>query len=137
MKSMLHPAVGLMTLLFLCGVAAAGEVVEITAADLDARLGQTPPAVTVLDVRTAEEYAAGHVPGARNIPVGELDTRLGELAPFRGSELVVYCRSGKRARTALETLEAQGFQELRHLAGDMLGWSESGRPVEAAVRLAP
>lgn len=86
--------------------------------------------VVVLDVRTAKEFAEGHVPGARNIPHDELEARLAELGRTRGQEVVVYCRSGRRADIALDVLQKAGFTRLYHLEGDYTAWSEAGRPVE-------
>jgi rhodanese-related sulfurtransferase len=91
----------------------------------------------ILDVRTAAEYAAGHVPGAINIPHDQLPTRVGELEAQRDSEIVVYCRSGRRSNTALHTLHAAGFSKLAHLEGDFAAWEGAGRPVEKAVPAAP
>jgi rhodanese-related sulfurtransferase len=109
----------------------------ISAAALEARLATAPADMTVLDVRTAEEFAAGHVPGARNIPVAELEARIAELAAARNRDLVVYCRTGRRALTALEILKANGFQRLLHLEGDMQGWSGSARRVEGMDHVDP
>ncbi|WP_163783028.1 rhodanese-like domain-containing protein [Myxococcus vastator] len=75
---------------------------------------------TLVDVRTPEEYAAGHLPGAVNIPVGELARRLGELGS-PGTPLVVYCRSGARSGRAERLLKAQGFQDVFNL-GPMSAW---------------
>lgn len=75
----------------------------------DARERVTNGAV-LLDVRTAEEFAAGHIPGARNIPVQELATRMGELEKWRS--VVVYCRSGARSATASGMLKKAGHEVL-------------------------
>src|SRR4029079_18065616 len=68
----------------------------------------------LLDVRSAEEFAGGHLPGAVNIPVQELDRRLAEVGP-RDSELVLYCRSGHRSGRAAELLRAHGFTRVHNL----------------------
>jgi len=73
--------------------------------------------VTVLDVRPREEFAAGHLPGAVNIPIGQLRTRVDELP--RDREILVICRSGQRAYYATRTLLQKGFNA-RTLAGGML-----------------
>jgi len=86
--------------------------------------------VIVLDVRTAKEFAEGHIPGAVNISHDELEARLAELGPARDKEVVVYCRSGRRADLALGLLEKAGFERLYHLEGDFLGWADAKRPVE-------
>lgn len=115
------------------GRAAAADVAPISAAELEGRLVRRGEPLVVLDVRTAEEFAAGHVPGARNIPVAELGSRMSELAPLKDVEMVVYCRSGRRAGLALETLGSQGFRRLRHLDGDMIGWDSGGHRLEAGA----
>ena len=68
------------------------------------RVRRTPGAV-VLDVRTATEYAAGHVPGSRNLPLDQVETATLERAP-----LFVYCRSGARSGRACAILERRGYQ---------------------------
>lgn len=82
----------------------------------------------VLDVRTPEEFASGHVPGAVNIPHDELAQRLAEVPKDR--DVVLYCRSGRRAQVAGEVLAGNGYSRLQHLEGDMVAWVEKGRPVE-------
>ena len=62
----------------------------------------------LLDVRTPEEFRAGHVDGARNIPVQELARRLGELGP-KTQHVVVYCKSGGRSGAAAQMLRSQGY----------------------------
>ncbi len=109
--------------------ATAPVVHEVPPDTLAARLAAgTPP--LVLDVRTPEEYAEGHVPGAINIPHTEVAARLDELAPYRDREIVLYCRSGRRAGIAADVLKEAGFSRLAHLSGDMPGWAARGLPVE-------
>ena len=81
----------------------------------------------VLDVRSPEEFASGHVPGAQNIEYDKVAAHLGELGAPR--EVVVYCESGGRAAKAATVLAAAGF-EVKHLTGDMSGWREQGLPTE-------
>lgn len=71
----------------------------------------------LVDVRTPSEFAAGHLDGAVNLPLGELETRLGELGD-RSDPLVVYCRSGARSGQAKRLLESKGFQNV-HDVGAM------------------
>jgi rhodanese-related sulfurtransferase len=82
----------------------------------------------VLDVRTPEEFVTGHVPGAVNIPYDQVAARLAEVP--KDKEVVLYCRSGRRAGMAAEVLAANGYTRLKHLEGDMPAWIEKGRPVE-------
>ena len=90
--------------------------------------GGTAPAI--LDVRTAEEFAEGHVPGAINISHDELAERLAEIEALKEAGVIVYCRSGRRAGIAEELLLGEGYANVQHLEGDMLGWIETRRPVE-------
>jgi phage shock protein E len=74
----------------------------------------------LVDVRTPEEFAAGHLPNAVNVPVTELEGRLAELGPKEAS-LVVYCRSGARSARAKRLLESAGFRTVVDL-GAMGNW---------------
>lgn len=71
---------------------------------------------TVLDVRTADEFASGHVAGAVNIPVAELGHRMGEVAALvktdKSAPLVVYCASGRRSTQAQQELSAAGYSRV-------------------------
>lgn len=96
---------------------------------LGARIAWADRSLVVLDVRTPAEFAAGHVPGAINIPHTELASRVAELEESRDSDIVVYCKSGVRAANALGVLEKSGFKRLFHLEGDYARWSEEMRPV--------
>jgi rhodanese-related sulfurtransferase len=82
----------------------------------------------VIDVRTAEEFETGHVPGAINIPHLEVAERIGEILPHSDKGVVLYCRSGRRAAIAAEPLLAAGVP-VGHLEGDMLGWQKAGLPI--------
>ena len=93
------------------------------------RIAWADQALVVLDVRTPAEFAEGHVPGAINIPNGELAARVAELADAKGRDIVVYCRSGIRAAQALDVLDKAGFKRLFHLQGDYNRWTEEQRPV--------
>jgi rhodanese-related sulfurtransferase len=81
----------------------------------------------VLDVRTPEEFAEGHVPGAVNISHEQLGSRLDEVP--KDKDVVLYCRSGRRAAMAADVLRANGYSRLSHLEGDMLAWAANGRPI--------
>lgn len=86
-------------------------------------------APTILDVRTPAEYREGHLAGALNVPVDEVAARHGVLAVPRDSELVVYCKSGKRAARARATLESLGYTHVRLLEGSADAWRADGRPL--------
>ncbi len=74
----------------------------------------------LVDVRSPDEFAGGHLDGAKNIPVGEIESRAVELGPKDG-KYVVYCHSGFRASRALGILEKQGFTHVFSL-GPMAAW---------------
>lgn len=103
-------------------VADGHEVEPDRVADLAAR-GEAQ----LVDVRTADEYAAGHVTGARHIPFEELTARVAELD--RSRPLVLYCRSGERSQAATQAFSASGW-EARSMAGGLLEWAERGHPLE-------
>ena len=107
---------------------AGGGVTPISAETL---LDSPPPNALLLDVRTPEEFAKGHVPGAINIPYDALPARLGELEGGKDRAVVVYCESGRRAGKAESTLAENGYTNLHHLEGDMKAWRAAGR--ETAV----
>ncbi|MCC6207787.1 MAG: rhodanese-like domain-containing protein [Gammaproteobacteria bacterium] len=107
----------------------AAQFEDVTREELRAQLdGSAPP--LVLDVRTPEEYAAGHVPGALNLPHDQAAARLEELRSYQGRTIVLYCKSGRRAGIAADALAQAGFGPLHHLAGDMPGWIAAGLPIE-------
>jgi rhodanese-related sulfurtransferase len=80
----------------------------------------------LLDVRTAAEFASGHVEGAKNIPVHELEARMAELGPA-STPVVVYCRSGARSARAAAMLKARGFSTVKDI-GPMSAWPRSDDP---------
>jgi phage shock protein E len=110
--------------------APAADVPSISQADLLKRIDRKDPELVVLDVRTPAEFAAGHVPGAKNLSHDHLPARLDELASLRDKQVVLYCRSGRRTLLAAETLRQAGFTKLLHLQGDYMAWEASQRPVE-------
>lgn len=93
--------------------------------------------ILVLDVRTDEEYAKGHVPGAVHIPYDQLQGRIGEVKAREADRIVVYCESGRRAGKAEATLQEAGFAEVYDLEGHMKGWREAKRPTKRPLEGAP
>jgi len=84
----------------------------------------------LLDVRSAEEFNEGHVPGAVNIPHTRLDRIYQLLNRSKDKQRVIYCRSGKKAALVLNAMNDRGLRNLYHLEGDMIAWKEAGLPVE-------
>jgi cytochrome c peroxidase len=89
----------------------------------------------ILDVRTAKEFEAGHVPNAVNIPHSEVAARIGELGDDTDRPVVVYCQSGKRAGLASTVLLDAGYKNILHLTGDMQGWRAAEQPIERGAKL--
>jgi adenylyltransferase/sulfurtransferase len=115
-----------------CGVpgrdhagAPAGSDLEIAAALLAQRLAAAAPPV-LLDVREPHELEISRLPGALNIPLGALASRLAELDSAR--ELVVFCKAGTRSARALELLLSAGFRKVRHLKGGINAWARDVDP---------
>jgi len=120
----------LATACLLVGAANAAETAAISQDALLKRLAAKDASLVVLDVRTPEEFAQGHVPGAINIPYTHLPARISELPSAADKDIVVYCTVGVRAERAASRLKENGFTRLLHLDGDMNKWLEKKRPVE-------
>jgi phage shock protein E len=108
--------------------AASASLPLISQQDLLERQARGDASLFVLDVRTPKEYAAGHVPGAVNVPYDQVASQLAGIP--KDKDVVLYCHSGRRAGLAAEVLKASGYTKLEHLQGDMQAWLNDGRPVE-------
>ena len=94
------------------------------------RLIKADANIAILDVRTAKEFADGHVAGAVNIDVNQTDfaQKIDELD--RSKTYIVYCRSGRRSRKAVGIMAAKGFKNLYNVSDGFAGWSKNGLPFE-------
>ena len=81
--------------------------------------------LTVVDVRTPGEYAAGHLPGALNVPLDRLDSALPALRRMPDGQLLVVCASGARSENACRVLAEHGIQAMT-LTGGTQGWAQRG-----------
>ena len=79
----------------------------------------------LLDVRSKEEFEQGHIVGAQNISHDELSSKLESITHFKDKNIVVYCRSGRRAGMAIDVLKENDFKHLSHLSGDMQEWQKA------------
>ncbi len=93
------------------------------------RRGDAP---LILDVRSEAEYRAAHIPGAVNIPHDQLRDRLAEIDAAKRDEIVVHCKSGRRAGIAEQILGEAGYSNLRDLEGHMDAWQSGGYPTEGS-----
>ncbi len=104
---------------------------DIALADLKA--GLNDGAILLVDVREAEEYAAGHIAGALFNPLSAFDPA-SLPTPGAGQKVVIYCRSGRRSVTAMEKALASGRAEAdTHYSGGILGWAGAGEPVKQGM----
>ena len=118
------------------GGTAAGTASEATrpgqastdVADLKAKL-EVGGAV-LIDVRTADEYASGHIPGARSIPLDQLDAHLTELNTYKDQDLYLVCEKGGRSLAATQQLASAGFTRPINVEGGTSAWRRAGYPVE-------
>jgi rhodanese-related sulfurtransferase len=84
----------------------------------------------VLDIRDAPEYASGHVPKARHIPMGELSKRVDEIGKYKDKAVIVTCRTGSRSGAASRFLRKAGFNTVYQLKGGLAAWQQASLPVE-------
>ena len=86
----------------------------------------------VVDVCEPQEFAAGHVGGARNVPLAQFEQRLPEAVKNKTVPLILVCASGARANRALASAKKLGYEKAQVLAGGMKAWKEANLPVEKA-----
>jgi sulfur-carrier protein adenylyltransferase/sulfurtransferase len=87
--------------------------------------------VAIIDVRETEEFAAGHLPGAKHVPRGHLESRIDGAVPDRSQRVILYCASGNRSALAAHTLEHElGFEHVESMTGGYTLWKDRGHPVE-------
>jgi rhodanese-related sulfurtransferase len=86
----------------------------------------------VVDVCETEEFAAGHVGGAKSIPLNQLEQRLPEVVKNKTVPLILVCATGARANRALATAKKLGYEKAQALAGGLKAWKEANLPVEKA-----
>jgi rhodanese-related sulfurtransferase len=83
----------------------------------------------VLDVRTAADFKAGHIKGARNIPLSDLDNAIAGLSEDKKKPVLVYCNSGNTVNRAIKSLKKAGFEQVNNLEGGIAAWKEANLPL--------
>lgn len=86
----------------------------------------------VIDVCEPNEFAAGHVGGARNIPLGELEAKLGGAVKNKSLPLILVCQSGMRSGRAVAIAKKLGYEQAQSLGGGLSAWKAANLPVERA-----
>ena len=99
---------------------------SVNAAEARARI-DAKERLYLLDVRQPDEFAAGHISGAKLIPLDELSQRMNELPKDR--PILCICRSGSRSSMATRQLAGAGFEAI-NLSGGMIGWQNAGFPIK-------
>lgn len=99
----------------------------------DLKKGLADGSILLIDVREAEEYAAGHIKGALFNPLSKFDPSKLPVAP-QGGKVVIYCRSGRRSVTAMEQARLAGRRDVNtHFGAGILGWLNAQQPVETGM----
>ncbi len=94
--------------------------------------------VAIVDVRETEEYSAGHLPGAKHVPRGYLESRIEGTVPDRSQRVVLYCASGQRSALAAHTLtEDLGYEHVQSMTGGITLWKDRGYQVEVPKSFSP
>lgn len=118
---------------FLFRPAGGGGVQNVDAAEAAAAIAKGD--VRVIDVRTAGEFQMGHISGAENVPIDQLAASMGSWD--RSQKLLVYCATGARSATAVQTLSGAGFTDILHLAAGIQSWQGELEKGQAAADPAP
>ena len=101
----------------------------VAMSDVAERAGKSDPNFIVLDVREREAYAAGHIPGAKHLPRGQLELRVDDELPNPTARIVACCEFGRISTLAAQTLRTLGFLHASALDGGMQAWREAGLPL--------
>ncbi len=88
----------------------------------------------VIDVREPSEYVEGHLPESRNIPLGQLEQRLGDLERNKATPVILICQSGARSAEACKKLEGLGFTRVHNLEGGVAAWRAAGMPLRKGAK---
>jgi rhodanese-related sulfurtransferase len=107
---------------------ARARIREVSIDDVE-RLDASGAPFILIDVREGEEWARGHLPGARHLCKGIIERDIETAVPDRNAHLVLYCGGGFRSALAAEALQRMGYTRAESMAGGWRAWSEAGKPV--------
>jgi molybdopterin/thiamine biosynthesis adenylyltransferase len=109
------------------------RIEEVDPADVHAQMNN---GAMIVDVRETEEFSAGHIPGAKHVPRGYLESRIEGAVPDRSQHLILYCASGNRSAYAARTLiEDLGYENVESMRGGITLWKDRGYEVEVPQTL--
>ncbi len=86
----------------------------------------------VVDICEPAEFAAGHIVGAKNLPLGELEARLAGVVKNKTLPLILVCQSGARSAKAVDIAKKLGYEQAQSLGGGLAAWKAANLPVEKA-----
>jgi rhodanese-related sulfurtransferase len=107
--------------------AARAAVREIAPEEVKRLIDERRP-VQLVDVREADEWQGGHLPGATHVPRGFLESRIEKTVPDRSAEVILYCAGGNRSAFAARTLHEMGYKRVTSMAGGYGRWTDRGFP---------
>jgi molybdopterin/thiamine biosynthesis adenylyltransferase/rhodanese-related sulfurtransferase len=109
------------------------QIDEVDPSDVNGANGSRP---VLIDVRESEEWDAGHIPGAKHVPRGYLESRIEGAVPDRSQRVVLYCASGNRSALAAHTLrDMLGYENVESMTGGITLWKDRGYEVEVPKSL--
>jgi molybdopterin/thiamine biosynthesis adenylyltransferase/rhodanese-related sulfurtransferase len=114
------------------------QIAEVDPAEVHAALtggSNGNGGVTVVDVRESDEIAQGHLPGAKLVPRGYLESRIDGAVPDRSAHVVLYCASGNRSALAAKTLADLGYEHVESMTGGITLWKDRGYKVEVPRKI--
>ena len=88
----------------------------------------------VIDLRKSDDYAGGHLPDSRNIPVEQFETRTDEIDQLKDAPLILVCQNGTRSASVCKQLEKRGLGQVNSLAGGISGWRAAGLPLRKGAK---
>jgi len=112
---------------------AARRIAFVSMEELRERVTAGATDLVVLDIRERDAYDAGHIPGARHVPRGQLELRIDSVLPDPTVRIVTCCEFGKISTLAADTLHTMGYTRAVALDGGIKAWREAGYPLEAAA----
>ena len=108
--------------------AAKANITEVSAAQAKADLDAGKKFI-LLDVRSKEEFDAGHLPNAMHVSLGLLEFKIGRVIPDKNANIILYCRTGARSAIATHVLNEMGYVNAKNMAGAFKAWGMVGYPV--------
>lgn len=84
----------------------------------------------VIDVCEPDEYARGHVIGSKNLPLGQLEEKLGQLVKNKSAQVIMVCQVGARSARAAATARKLGYENVQSLSGGLKAWAAASMPTE-------